>query len=159
MTDAEGRFRERRSAHAAKREGADSGSPGGAEKGGASPAAEAETSPAGSPVPERGAGVVTPGDERRTGGRPEAARREGPPLPEGAFLDVIQYVVLRASQCLGEIPLDEGGEKHFLPREAKGYIDLLMFLQEQTRESLSHEAAGALDNVLSDLRMRYLELA
>jgi hypothetical protein len=79
-------------------------------------------------------------------------------VPEAPFFDVVQYVVLRASQCLGEIPLDDTGERRVLPVEAKQYIDLLSTLRDLLRNDLSPEAARALDGVLTDLRTRYLEL-
>ena len=151
MSEAEGSFRERRSAYA------------GEEQEAGRPTAE--------PVEEK---AVRPGEEDVAeppfGPSPESGRAEesretgdgaaGPAsFPEGAFFDVVQYVVLRISQCLGEIPFDETGDKRVLPREAKAYIDLLGTLRERTREDLSPEAAGALENLLADLRMRYLELA
>lgn len=148
MTEAEGSFRERRSAHAAAGEEP------------VSAPAEPERAPE---FPEKPA----PGREPRIE-RPAAEERREPgptgsgnalPFPEGPFFDVVQYVVLRASQCLGEIPFDETGEKRLLPREAKAYIDLLSVLRERTREDLSKEAAHALESLLSDLRLRYLELA
>ena len=88
-------------------------------------------------------------------GPPEAARRK---VPEAPFLDLVQYIVLRASQCLGEIPLDESGQQRVLPREAKEYIDLLSTLREHLGNDLPPEAARAVDGVLTDLRTRYLEV-
>ena len=159
MTEAEGRFRERRSAHATGE--AEAGVPpaGTPPEPEVPPAGGAEASASDRTAGDRKPRVESPWAGRPSPTEPQTPARERPPFPEGAFLDVIQYVVLRASQCLGEIPLDDSGDKRFLPREAKGYIDLLMLLREKTREDLSAEAADALDNVLSDLRMRYLELA
>lgn len=142
MSEAEGAFRERRSAYAGEEK--EAGSPP------AGPGEEKTEHPFGPPrEPDRAE------ESRETG---DAAARPAP-FPEGAFFDVVQYVVLRISQCLGEIPFDETGDKRVLPREAKAYIDLLGALRERTREDLSPEAAGALENLLADLRMRYLELA
>ncbi len=151
MTEAEGIFRERRSAHASgeKEAGTQPVPPGEPERG--------PEAPPGGPAEDGDARIAMPHEEPRR--EPGAARqREAIPFPEGPFLDVVQYIVLRASQCLGEIPFDEAGEKRFLPREAKAYIDLLSDLRERTRDDLSNEAANALENLLSDLRMRYLEL-
>lgn len=144
MTEAEDRYRERRSAHASEEEAAAR----------PAPPEEPEQAPEAPPreaAVDRSPEIVPPAAEPRPG-------VERSPFPEGPFFEVVQYVVLRASQCLGEIPFDETGEKRVLPREAKGYIDLLSALHERTRDDLSKEAASALDNVLSDLRMRYLEL-
>ncbi len=144
MTEAEGRYRERRSAHASEEEAAARPAP-------PEEPEQAPETPAREPAGDRGPVIETSTAEPR-------AEAERSPFPEGPFFEVVQYVVLRASQCLGEIPFDETGEKRVLPREAKGYIDLLSALHERTRGDLSKEAASALDNVLSDLRMRYLEL-
>ena len=86
---------------------------------------------------------------------PEAPGRR---VPEAPFFDLVQYIVLRASQCLGEIPLDETGQQRVLPREAKEYIDLLSTLRELLGSDLSPDAARAVDGVLTDLRTRYLEV-
>lgn len=149
MSEGEGRFRERRSAHTTEEE--------------SRPAAAPEPPPAagGTDGPGRPDGVVTAADAAASPvpplepGPPEAARRK---VPEAPFFDVVQYIVLRASQCLGEIPLDETGQQRVLPREAKEYIDLLSTLRELLGGDLSPEAARAVDGVLTDLRTRYLEV-
>ena len=149
MSEGEGRFRERRSAHTTEEESppapalGDQPRPeetdGPGWQGRIVTGAEATASPAPSPEP----------------GPPEAARRK---VPEAPFLDLVQYIVLRASQCLGEIPLDESGQQRVLPREAKEYIDLLSTLREHLGNDLPPEAARAVDGVLTDLRTRYLEV-
>lgn len=144
MSEAEGAFRERRSAYA------------GEEKEAGRPAAEPGEEKAAEPPPFGPPREPGRAEESRETG--EGAARPAS-FPEGAFFDVVQYVVLRISQCLGEIPFDETGDKRVLPREAKAYIDLLGALRERTREDLSPEAAGALENLIADLRMRYLELS
>lgn len=148
MSEAEGRFRERRSAHATGEEARPSPSPQ------APPAPEDTASPPG-PDPGGAPGTELPGTP--PGSTPPDAG-PGRKVPEGAFFDVVQYVVLRASQCLGEIPLDEAGERRVLPVEAKQYIDLLSTFHELLRSDLSPEAAHALDGVLTDLRTRFLEV-
>lgn len=150
MSEGEGRFRERRSAYTTEKESrsepaAEALQPGEARNTSGSEAAVRTPAP-GIPAPEPPAGPAPP--EPEPGGK----------VPEPAFFDVVQYIVLRASQCLGEIPLDETGERRILRVEAKQYIDLLARLQELLRSELSPQAIGALDGVLTDLRTRYLEL-
>lgn len=151
MSEAEGRFRERRSAHTTEDDARPTRGP------------EARPVPEGlGPGREGGAPEPAPGAP----GAPEPAFEEPVTsdavperdLPEGPFFDVVQYIVLRASQCLGEIPLDETGERRVLRVEAKQYIDLLSRLRDLLRNDLSPQAARALDGVLTDLRTRYLEL-
>lgn len=152
MSEAEGRFRERRSAHATEEEKS-------------RPAAAPEPAPVGEegdgPGPDGGivTGHASDAQARVSPAAPsEPVPARGRKVPEAPFFDVVQYVVLRASQCLGEIPLDDTGERRVLPVEAKQYIDLLSTLRDLLRNDLSPEAARALDGVLTDLRTRYLEL-
>ena len=152
MSEAEGRFRERRSAHATEEE---SRSAAAAE---APPVLEKRDGPGREPGVVTAAGAEAPAPSTTSPESPPAETAPGRKVPEAPFFDVVQYIVLRASQCLGEIPLDETGERHVLPREAKQYIDLLSTLRDLLRNDLSPEAARALDGVLTDLRTRYLEL-
>lgn len=149
MSEGEGRFRERRSAHTTEE--------------------ESRSAPAPEATPARSA-TDGPGQPSRVVTGPEAPPAEAPSpepvppavpgrkVPEAPFFDIVQYIVLRASQCLGEIPLDETGQQRVLPREAKEYIDLLSTLRELLRSDLSPDAARAVDGVLTDLRTRYLEV-
>jgi Domain of unknown function (DUF1844) len=59
---------------------------------------------------------------------------------------------------LGDVPLPDGGEAPDLAL-AKQTIDLLGMLQEKTRGNLSDEEAKFLDNLLVDLRLRYVTKA
>ncbi|CAN5200305.1 hypothetical protein BH18GEM1_BH18GEM1_01960 [soil metagenome] len=79
-------------------------------------------------------------------------------LPEASFLEIVQYFAIQAIQFLGEMPLNEGGERRVMPREAKHFIDLLGILEERTRGNLSDEESRFLEQILTDLRMRYLQV-
>jgi hypothetical protein len=58
---------------------------------------------------------------------------------------------------LGEIEHpDAGGRQPNLPL-AKQTIDILGMLREKTRGNLTHEEAQVLDNLLYDLRMKYVD--
>ena len=59
---------------------------------------------------------------------------------------------------LGDVPLPDGGEVADLAL-AKQTIDLLGMLQEKTKGNLSDEEAKFLDNLLVDLRLRYVTKA
>ena len=153
MSEGEGRFRERRSVHAREDE------PRPAPVVEAPPIREERSGPGGEPGIVTAAGAESPARSATTPESPPADAVPGRKVPEAPFFDVVQYVVLRASQCLGEIPLDETGERRVMPREAKQYIDLLSTFRDLLQNNLSLEATRALDGVLTDLRTRYLELA
>ncbi|MBW1713878.1 MAG: DUF1844 domain-containing protein, partial [Deltaproteobacteria bacterium] len=58
---------------------------------------------------------------------------------------------------LGQVPEPESGQaKADLPL-AKQTIDLLGLLQEKTKGNLDQDEAQLLENILYDLRMRYVE--
>jgi hypothetical protein len=152
MSEGEGRFRERRSAHKTEEESRPAPAPAAPEEG------ERPIRDSGV-VTGHAAGVQAPASPAATSEPVRTDAATARKVPEAAFFDVVQYIVLRASQCLGEIPLDEAGERRVLPVEAKQYIDLLSTLRDRLRNELSAEAARGLDGVLTDLRTRYLELA
>jgi hypothetical protein len=58
---------------------------------------------------------------------------------------------------LGEGPPPGGGEKKQDLTQAKQVIDLLGVLQDKTKGNLTAEESRLLDNLLFDLRLRYLE--
>jgi hypothetical protein len=148
MSEAEGRFRERRSAHTTEEESSPAPLPDAANARGA-------TDGPGRPDIVTGGDAPPPQVPPSEPVPPEPGSRR---VPEAPFFDLVQYVVLRASQCLGEIPLDETGQQRVLPREAKEYIDLLSTLRELLGSDLSPDAGRAVDGVLTDLRTRYLEV-
>ena len=82
----------------------------------------------------------------------------GVELPPASFLEIIQYFAIQAIQFLGEMPLNEAGERRVMPREAKHFIDLLGILQEKTRGNLTPEESRYLEDFLADLRLRYLRV-
>lgn len=100
------------------------------------------------------------------GGSPEEAELGGVDLdrldrmeiPEASFLEIVQPLEIQALQFLGEVPITETGEKRVLPRWAKHVIDLLGLLEERTRGNLPEEEKQYLEQVLAELRMRYLRV-
>lgn len=81
---------------------------------------------------------------------------EGVELPPASFLEIVQYLAIQAIQFLGDMPLNEAGERRVMPREAKHFIDLLGILEESTRGNLSAEESRVLEQILADLRVRWL---
>jgi hypothetical protein len=83
----------------------------------------------------------------------EMARVE---IPEASFYEIVQPLEIQALQFLGELPLTADGQRGVLLRWAKHVIDLLGVLEERTRGNLPPEESQYLEQVLTDLRMRYV---
>src|SRR5688500_16105447 len=157
--NSENRFVERRSAYVAT-EGEES-RPAEAEPsvGAAEPEPSVEAAEAEPSVEEAGPSVE-PTVEEGPGGPPavdldleEMARVE---IPEASFYEIVQPLEIQALQFLGELPLTADGQRGVLLRWAKHVIDLLGVLEERTRGNLPPEESQYLEQVLTDLRMRYV---
>jgi hypothetical protein len=82
-----------------------------------------------------------------------------PPLPEVNFNSLIFSLSSSALFHLGEIADPQtGGKKKDLPL-AKHAIDTIDMLEEKTKGNLTEEEAGFIQNVLTDLRWRYVKAA
>jgi CTP:molybdopterin cytidylyltransferase MocA len=88
----------------------------------------------------------------------EQARREKlqPPLP-ASFSVLVASLATQAAIHLGDMPHPLTGKTEVNLAEARFHIDMLGVLQEKTRGNLTPEEAKALDTVLFDLRMRFVE--
>ena len=115
---------------------------------------------------ERGpasAGGVPPG------GAEQAASATPPPgsdagaaqmPPRGAqspgFMDLVAVLAEPIAFLLGDAQLPDGQSAQDLPR-ARLHIDLLAVLQEKTRGNVSEQETALLEDLLAQLRMRYVE--
>ena len=95
----------------------------------------------------------------KTEGKEEAQKEEAQPtlLPEINFTSFIFSLSTSALLHFGEItdPISNKKERN-LPL-AKQTIDLLGMLKEKTKGNLSNEEDELLDNILFNLRMKYVE--
>ncbi|MBI2875500.1 MAG: DUF1844 domain-containing protein [Candidatus Tectomicrobia bacterium] len=126
-----------------------------------------ETSPAGQGEPEerkaRGERLKERilrrirGTERESEEEPVLHPEE--PLPEIDFAGFIFSLSSSALLHLGEIPdpISHRKEKDLL--QAKQMIDILGMLQEKTKGNLTAEEEQLMQNILYDLRMRYVQAA
>jgi hypothetical protein len=82
------------------------------------------------------------------------------PLPPATFEFLIESVLMQTQIQLGLFHLREGEEKQEpnLPL-AKHSIDMLAMLQEKTRGNLTPEEQRLLENGLTELRFRYVQVA
>jgi len=98
--------------------------------------------------------------EAPEGGRREEKKKQEdqrPPLPEVTFNGLIFSLSSSAFFNLGEIPDPQTGEKHKDLPLAKHSIDIIAMLRDKTKGNLNDEEQKFLDNILADLRLRYVK--
>jgi hypothetical protein len=92
----------------------------------------------------------------QSGGAGPAAHSAEPPLD----LNFSTFVISLSTQALahlGEIPHPIDNQTAVDLSAAKQLIDILGILKEKTKGNLDATESGLLDNVLYDLRLRYVE--
>jgi hypothetical protein len=82
---------------------------------------------------------------------------QGPPLPEVNFNGLIFSLSSSAFFNLGEIADPQTGEKHKDLPLAKHSIDIIAMLRDKTKGNLNDEEQKFLENILADLRLRYVK--
>jgi len=96
-----------------------------------------------------------PEDEKRQ--EPKQDEGQRPPLPEVNFNSLIFSLSSSAFFNLGEIADPQTGEKHKDLPLAKYSIDIIVMLRDKTNGNLNDEEQKFLDNILADLRLRYVK--
>lgn len=76
--------------------------------------------------------------------------------PEADFGFFLTTLALQASIFLGDMPNPANNQKEENMVQAKFIIDTIGMLKDKTSGNLSPEEDALLDNVLYDLRMRYI---
>lgn len=116
-----------------------------------------EAAPVGAPVDESPAREPeTELQEPRLEEEPDFEEMAQLDLPEPSFNEIVYEYAIRAQQFLGETPLMPEGHHHVLPNYAKHMIDLLGILEDRTRGNLTPEESQLLEQILADLRLRYV---
>lgn len=92
---------------------------------------------------------------------PGSDAAEAPQMPpRGAqspgFMDLVAVLAEPIAFLLGDAQLPDGQSAQDLPR-ARLHIDLLAVLQEKTRGNVSEQETALLEDLLAQLRMRYVE--
>jgi len=98
----------------------------------------------------------TGNNEPPADGRQQTPETESPPLPEITFSAFIISLSSSALFHFGEIPDPVTNQKTRNLPLAKQTIDILGILQSKTVGNLSREESQLLENLLYDLRMRYV---
>ncbi len=124
-------------------------------KGAESPASEGapdsaprEASGVGGGEPSMGGPGARPSE---AGAGPSPAAGPGP-----GFMDLVAMLAEPIAFLLGDAQLPDGQSAEDLPR-ARMHIDLLGVLQEKTRGNVSAQETALLEDLLAQLRMRYVE--
>ncbi len=87
---------------------------------------------------------------------PEPAQENDPPLPQVNFSSFVLSISSSALFHFGEIPDPVTNQKQRNLSMAKQTIDILGILQEKTSGNLTKEEGALLENLLYDLRLRYV---
>ncbi len=86
---------------------------------------------------------------------------ENPPLPPANFLFLVESILVQAQMQLGLISLGEPGDEEPTPdlAMARHSIDLLGMLEEKTKGNLTVEEQRLVENGLTELRFRFVQIA
>ncbi|MEK6714492.1 MAG: DUF1844 domain-containing protein [Candidatus Omnitrophota bacterium] len=93
-------------------------------------------------------------DKEKNEAKTEGKEEFTPPQADFSFF--LTTLALQAAIFLGEIPNPVNNQKEENLMQAKFIIDNLSMLKEKTTGNLSSEEDSMLDNVLYDLRMKYI---
>lgn len=86
----------------------------------------------------------------------EEEEQSGPPLPEASFGSFIATLQLQTLVALGEVPNPATQKADRDLQQAKYLIDILGIMQDKTKGNLSDDEKRALDAILYDVRMRFV---
>jgi hypothetical protein len=100
-------------------------------------------------------GKAAPEREKRQETKKDEGQR--PPLPEVTFNALIFSLSSSAFFSLGEIADPQTGERHRDLPLAKHSIDIIAMLGDKTKGNLDAEEQQFLENILADLRLRYVK--
>ena len=75
------------------------------------------------------------------------------------FIEFVMMQAQNAALFLGQIPNPQTGQGEVNLEIAKMFIDQLAMIQEKTRGNLSMEESRFLENSLTELRFRYVQVA
>ncbi|RUM87027.1 MAG: DUF1844 domain-containing protein [Thermodesulfatator sp.] len=79
------------------------------------------------------------------------------PLPEVTFATFILSLNTSALMHLGEIPGPDNQKQECDLQLARHAIDTIAMLKEKTQGNLSEDEQALMDNILFDLRMRFVK--
>ena len=107
--------------------------------------------------------------QKEKGAQPEPAPVKPPPAPsrqaspsqktpgQGDFSFFLSSLSMQALMCLGELAHPATNQVHEDLEQARTLIDVLGMLQEKTKGNLTSEEQGLLEELLYELRLKYVE--
>lgn len=98
-------------------------------------------------------------DPRRPTASATTKHAETAPLAGDEFLQLVSWLASNAFMQLGEIPDPVSGQRVENLPGAQEFIGILTMLREKTGGNLTGEESRALDQVLYELRMRFMAKA
>ena len=84
---------------------------------------------------------------------------EGPGEEERSLVGLFMMLASSAVVALGEVPDPVTGQRHPDPAQAAELIDLLVLLREKTEGRRSPDETQALEELIYDLQVRYVNVA
>lgn len=77
---------------------------------------------------------------------------------EASFSMLVMSIASSAAMSLGAAPHPETGQTSKDKPMAKFNIDLLLMMQEKTKNNLNEEEKKFLDSLVTDLQLKYLQM-
>jgi hypothetical protein len=90
------------------------------------------------------------------GGAPQKPRQE--PQSGVDFISFIASLATNAMAAMGALPEAQARGMPVNPQVAREYIEIIAMLQERTHGNLSHEEDAALQRLLGDLKLTFMEV-
>jgi len=90
--------------------------------------------------------------------RSRESRRADPGLPKATFSTLIDMLASQAIMSLGAMADPKTGRVIVDPAGAKFSIDLLVVLEDKSKNNLSQEEADHLKHLLTELRARFVQV-
>lgn len=87
----------------------------------------------------------------------EAPKQEEGQIPEASFPLLVSTLATQAISALGQMPDPATGKAMIYKPLARHMIDLLAVLEEKTKGNLDEEESKMLTEILSQLRMLYIQ--
>ncbi len=111
------------------------------------------------PAAESADGEEQASVEKPTEEAADASNPNDPPMPPASIGMLMSSLATEALISMGQFPHPATGETIVRKNQSKYLIDTLEMLKEKTTGNLTSEEAIALDDVLHQLRMAFIQIA